>query len=221
MSAGIAITKDAPMDIDHIFQTALQPRAEAAVDPKRWKVLMRMANKVIRFSLTAEECREPRTISWLNSSAKRHPAQNYQPMFTGYRQLRDVDIIMGDKKIISYANYYLNLDDVIFAQDEFHTMGDNNRARTMGTRRITPDGVEIITKSIGDTIYHLNGHVYKLNASLSQNQFIPMTNVLIKKLDDSLNDAPPKAATQYTPFLALNRDYIEGFSVIFEGSRGF
>ncbi len=211
---------DVQMDIDHIFQTALHSHAADETDKEHWKVLMRLPSKVIRFSLFNEECREPRTISWLNNAPKKQLAQNYSPTFQGYRQLYDVEIIMEDKKILSYDNYYLNLTDVIFTHDEYHTMGDTNQTKALDARRVTPDGVDIITKSIGGTIYHLNGHVYKFNASLSQNQFIPLTNVLTRKLEDSMQPSPKKAATQFLPFLALNRDYIEGFSILFKGSSG-
>lgn len=212
--------KPDPMDIDHIFQTALHSHAIEDSELDSWKVLLRLPSKVIRFSLSADECREPRTISWLNNEPKKQLVRSYHPSFPGFRKIKDVEIIMEDQKVLSYDSYFLNIEDVIFSHDEYHTMGDNNQAKALDAKRITPDGIEIITKAIGDTIYHLNGHVYKFNASLSQNHFIPMTNVLIRKLENRLPTSSQQAATQFAPFLALNRNYIEGFSILFKGSKG-
>lgn len=211
---------DVQMDIDQIFQTALHAQPAQEDSQKEWKVLLRLPSKVIRFTLTDKECREPRTISWLNSLPQRTHSADYQPGFAGFRHLNEVEIIMEDKKVLSYPTFNINLADVIFVHDEYHAMGDSRQTQAIDARRITPDGVEIITKSIGDTSYHLNGHVYHFKTSLGQNQFIAMTNVLLRKLEDSVQPAPQKAATKFLPFLALNRDYIEGFSIIFQGSRG-
>ncbi len=209
------------MDMERIFQTALSEKQKEEVEVTEvdsWTVILELAAKTIKFKLSVDECRERRTISWLN-----HPStqvtEKYVPLYRGFRQLRDADIIIDEQKILSYDTYYIDMNEIIFAKDEFHKMGDNDQTQAINKKRVTPDGIEIITRSVAGNIYHINGHVYQFNAALGQNQFIPMTNVLVKKLDDfspeSQNNAP-----SFCPFLALNRNYIEGFSVLFKGSKG-
>ena len=206
--------------IDQIFQTALHSAANDTQELEQWKVLLRLPSKIVRFSLSSAECLEPRTISWLNHEPKKLlTKREYQPVFPGFREIHDVEILMEDKKVLAYDNYYINLADVIFSHDEYLAMGDNNQSKKIDSKRMTPDGVEIITKAIGDTIYHLNGHVYSFHASLSQNTFIPMTNVLIKRLEDQVHPST-RTSTQFAPFLALNKKYIEGFAILFKGSKG-
>lgn len=207
------------MDMDRIFQTALYSKQkDDAQEIDSWTVVLELAAKTIKFQLGVDECRERRTISWLN-----HPTtqvtEKYVPLYRGFRQLRDVDIIVKEQKILSYDTYYLDMNEIIFANDEFYKMGNSNQSQAISKKRVTPDGVEIITRSVAGNIYHINGHVYQFNNALGQNPFIPMTNVLVKKLDE-FNPESENIATKFCPFLALNRNYIEGFSVLFRGSKG-
>ncbi len=183
-----------------------------------WKVILQMPTKAIRFSLSEEECRERRTISWLNNPPKRQLAESYMPTYTGFREILEADIIMAEKKILHYKSLFLDLKGVIFAHDEFQRMGNKKQSHFPEQQRLTPDGVDIITKSSGTPAYHINCHVYNLSACLAKYQFIPMTNVLLKKLDESPDSKRPQA-TKFFPFLALNRDYIDGFSILFKGTR--
>ncbi len=182
-----------------------------------WKVILQMPTKAIRFSLSEEECRERRTISWLNNPPKKQLADSYMPTYTGFREILEADIIMAEKQTLHYKSFFLDLKGVIFAHDEFQRMG-NKKQHHPEHQRLTPDGVDIITKSSGTPSYHINCHVYNLSACLAKYQFIPMTNVLIKQLDASPYSKQTKG-TKFFPFLALNRDYIDGFSILFKGSR--
>lgn len=208
------------MDMERIFQTALseKQKEEVTEEVDSWAVILELAAKTIKFKLSVDECRERRTISWLN-----HPStqitEKYVPLYRGFRQLRDAEIIINEQKILSYDTYYIDMNEIIFAKDEFQKMGNSDQAQAINKKRVTPDGVEIITRSVAGNIYHINGHVYQFNAALGKNQFIPMTNVLVKKLDD-FSPESQNSATSFCPFLALNRNYIEGFSVLFKGSKG-
>lgn len=183
-----------------------------------WKVILQMPTKAIRFSLSEDECRERRTISWLNNPPKRQLAEGYMPTYTGFREIVEADIIMTGKEPLHYKSFFLDLKGVIFAHDEFQRMGNKKQVSSPEHNRLTPDGVDIITKSSGTPSYHINCHIYNLSACLAKYQFIPMTNVLLKKLDDS-SESKRGAGTKFFPFLALNRDYIDGFSILFKGTR--
>ncbi|MEN8258644.1 MAG: hypothetical protein ABFS09_12350 [Thermodesulfobacteriota bacterium] len=177
-----------------------------------------MPTKAIRFSLSQEECRERRTISWLNNPPKKQLVDNYMPTYAGFREIRNAEIIIADKQILHYKNFFLDLQGVIFAHDEYQRMGTNKHSNHPDHHRLTPDGVDIITKSSGTPAYHINCHVYNFNACLAKHPFIPMTNVLIKRLDGAPGSTKNKG-TKFFPFLALNREYIDGFSILFRGSR--
>lgn len=183
-----------------------------------WKVILQMPTRTIRFSLSEEECRERRTISWLNNPPKKQLIESYMPTYTGFREILDADIIMEEKKILHYKSLFLDLKGVIFAHDEFQRMGTKKPAPYLEQQRLTPDGVDIITKSSGTPAYHINCHVYNLSACLAKHQFIPMTNVLLNLLDRAPGSKRPQG-TKFFPFLALNRDYIDGFSILFKGAR--
>jgi hypothetical protein len=187
-------------------------------DHKSWKVILQMPTKAIRFSLSEEECRERRTISWLNNPPKKQLANRYMPTYTGYREIIAADILMAEKEILHYKSFFLDLKGVIFAHDEFQRMGNKKQMLHPEHHRLTPDGVDIITKSSGTPAYHINCHVYNFSACLAKYQFIPMTNVLLKYLGDSADTKQTKG-TKFFPFLALNRDYIDGFSILFKGSK--
>lgn len=208
------------MEIGRTKQTALHSsQHEEAGIIESWAVILELAAKTIKFSLSVDECRERRTISWLNNPPKTQLTEKYVPLYLGFRRLKDVEIMVKDEKILSYDSYFLDMDEIIFANDEFSKMGNSSRSEAMNQKRVTPDGVEIMTRSVGGNIYHISGHVYQFNNTLNQNQFIPMTNVLIKKMDEcspDIRNVPPK----FCPFLALNRNYIEGFSILFRGSKG-
>jgi hypothetical protein len=206
------------MDMEYIPQAEPQENDDSQpVDS--WSVILELAAKTIKFQLSVAECRERRTISWLNNPTVTHLTEEYVPLYRGFRQLQNADIIVNDHEILSYTTYYLDMNEIIFASDEFQKMSNADQAQAINKKRVTPDGIEIITRSVAGNIYHINGHVYKFNATLGQNQFIPMTNVLVRKLDDFSPDAET-AVTKFYPFLALNRNYIEGFSMLFRGSKG-
>ncbi len=208
------------MTKEQTSKTALQSKQkENQPDIVSWAVILELAAKTIKFQLNVEECREKRTISWLNHPTVRQVTNKYVPLYRGFRQLKDVDIIIKGQDPLSYPTYYQDMNEVIFANDEFHKMGNNEHALAMSKKRITPDGIEIITRSVAGIIYHINGHVYQFNSALGQNQFIPMTNVLVKKLSNSSTD-PGDMAPKFHPFLAINRHHIEGFSLLFRGSQG-
>ncbi len=208
------------MDMERIFQTALYSKQkDDAQEIDSWSVVLELAAKTLKFKLTVDECRERRTISWLNNPSVCQLTEKYVPLYRGFRQLNDVDVIVNDNKILSYDTYYLDMNEIIFANDEFYKMGNSDQSLALSKKRITPDGVEIITRSVAGNIYHINGHVYQFNTALGQSQFIPMTNVLVKRLDEFSPDVD-SVATKFCPFLALNRKYIEGFSVLFRGSKG-
>lgn len=208
------------MDMDRIFQTALSSKQkDDTQDIDSWTVVLELAAKTIKFQLTVDECRERRTISWLNNPTICQLTEKYVPLYRGFRQLRDVDILIEEHKILSYDTFYLDMNEIIFANDEFYKMGDSSQAQMLSKKRVTPDGVEIITRSVAGNIYHINGHVYDFNGALGKNQFIPMTNVLVKKLNE-FSTEDTTSPTKFCPFLALNRHYIEGFSVLFRGSKG-
>ncbi len=183
-----------------------------------WKVILQMPTKAIRFSLCEEECRERRTISWLNNPPKRQLVESYRPTYAGFREILEADIIMAEKEILHYKSFLLDLQGVIFAHDEFQRMGSKKQILNPEHQRLTPDGVDIITKSSGTPAYHINCHIYNFSACLAKYQFIPMTNVLLKQLDESPGAKRPQG-TKFFPFLALNRNYIDGFSILFKGSR--
>lgn len=207
------------MDIDRIFQTALYSKSDNHNKDKTWKVILRLPAKTIRFSLDSKECQEKRTVSWLNSPPKTDISENYRRPYEGYRRLKDVEIALDEKMVLNYDNYFLNINEVIFGHDEFFKMGDESQAKQYNNNRITPDGVEIFTKAIGDTIFQLNGHIYNFNSAINKHHFIPMTNVLIRKFGTDKEGAE-QVSTKYSPFLALNREFIEGFAVLFKGSTG-
>ncbi len=184
-----------------------------------WNVILQMATKAIRFSLSEEECRERRTISWLNSPPKKALVVEKQlPTYNGFREILEADIIMAGQELLHYKSFFLDMQGVIFAHDEFQKMGSKKRASYPEHQRLTADGIDIITKSAGSPIYHINCHVYNFSASLAKYQFIPMTNVLLKQLNAPSGAKQPQAPI-FFPFLALNRDYIDSFSVLFRGSR--
>ena len=183
-----------------------------------WKVILQMQTKAIRFSLSEEECRERRTVSWLNNPPKKPLSERYQPTYAGFREILDADIMIPNKDALHYKSYFLDLNGVIFAHDEFQHMGDKNHMHYPEHNRLTPDGVDIITKSSGTPAYHINCHVYNFNACLAKYQFIPMTNVLLKQLDEP-DGSKPAQGTKFLPFLALNREFIDGFSILFRGTR--
>lgn len=184
-----------------------------------WKVILQMPTKAIRFSLSEEECRERRTISWLNNPPKKQLADTYTPTYTGFREIQAADIMMADREILHYKSFFIDLKGVIFAHDEFQRMGVKKQQAHPEHQRLTPDGVDIITKSSGTPAYHINCHIYNLSACLAKYQFIPMTNVLLKLLGDTTGGKQTAKGTKFFPFLALNRDYIDGFSILFKGSR--
>lgn len=186
-------------------------------DNRRWKVILQMPTKAIRFTLSEEECREKRTISWLNNPPKKQLVDRYQPTYTGFREIQEADIIMAEKEILHYPHFFIDLKKVIFARDEFQHMGNKKQATFPEHQRHTPDGVDIITTSSSTPVYHINCHIYNLNACLAKHQFIPMTNVLIKRLHESHGSSPK--GTKFFPFLALNKDFIDGFSILFKGTR--
>lgn len=196
----------------------LEKPLEDGGEVESWKVILQMPTKAIRFSLSEKECRERRTISWLNNPPKKQLIDTYQPTYTGFREIQEADIIMAEKEILHYQSFFLDLKGVIFAHDEFQRMGNKKQIPNPEHQRLTPDGVDIITKSSGTPAYHINCHVYNFSACLAKYQFIPMTNVLIKKLDEALSTPHPQG-TKFFPFLALNRDYIDGFSILFKGTR--
>lgn len=196
----------------------LEKPLEDGGEGESWKVILQMPTKAIRFSLSEQECRERRTISWLNNPPKKQLFDTYQPTYTGFREIQEADIIMAEKEVLHYQSFFLDLKGVIFAHDEFKRMGNKKQIPTPEHQRLTPDGVDIITKSSGTPAYHINCHVYNFGACLAKYQFIPMTNVLIKKLDETLSTPHPQG-TKFFPFLALNREYIDGFSILFKGTR--
>lgn len=213
-------SKGVQMDMEYIPQA--DPHSQAIDDTQQvdsWSVILELAAKTIKFQLSVDECRERRTISWLNNPTVTHLTEEYIPLYRGFRELQDADIIVNDHTILSYSTYYLDMNEIIFASDEFQKMSNTAQVRIINKKRVTPDGIEIITRSVAGNIYHINGHVYQFNTTLAQNQFIPMSNVLVRKLDDFSPDNEA-AATKFHPFLALNRNYIEGFSVLFRGSKG-
>ncbi len=203
--------------MENISQT--KPLAEAdEKENESWIVVLQMPTKAIRFSLSQEECRERRTISWLNNPPKKQLVDNYVPVYPGFREIRDAEIIIAKKQILHYKNFHLDLKGVIFAHDEYQKMGTSQHSNNPDHHRLTPDGVDIITKSSGTPAFHINCHIYNLHACLAKYDFIPMTNVLIKRLDGAPGSAKDKG-TKFFPFLALNKDYIDGFSILFRGSR--
>ena len=208
------------MDMEHISQADLHSNPnDDTQQVDSWSVILKLAAKTLKFQLSVNECRERRTISWLNHPTVTQLSEGYVPLYRGFRQLQAVDFIVNENKVLSYSTYYLDMNEIIFAYDEFNKMGDTSQTQAINKKRVTPDGVEIITRSVAGNIYHINGHVYQFNTALGQHQFIPMTNVLVKRLDNNSPDIET-VPTKFCPFLALNRHYIEGFSVLFRGSKG-
>ena len=203
--------------MEHISQTKQLTPADGK-ENESWVVVLQMPTKAIRFSLSQEECRERRTISWLNNPPKKQLVDKYIPTYPGFREIHDAEIIIAEKQVLHYKSFFLDLKPVIFAHDEYQRMGTKTHSHTPEHHRLTPDGVDIVTKSSGTPAFHINCHIYNLNACLAKYDFIPMTNVLIKRLDGAPGSAKNKG-TKFFPFLALNKEFIDGFSILFRGSR--
>ena len=159
-----------------------------------------------------------RTTDLFNSSNVywRDPAEK---CFDNAFLFRDVDLLIGGSAIcVKFEKIQIKLSEVIYFYDDQETISDDKekmRAESMIQKtQEQSQVVDIITKQVSNSFYHITGTFFGLFKKKSHDNFIPLTDVklveIYKKGDkwfQRVEDLPHK-------FIGVSTHYIEAMRLL-------
>ena len=177
-----------------------------------WKVSIVTPGKNYSGLVVCPEIGDKRTISILNNDYKvyiKNCDQEEDIPLVGFLVLNNVSIFQQGKKIAEYDDYLIKKDEIIYAYDEFQRMGKEKESQRI-LQHQSGRRIEIITTSIGSSCFIITGNIISFKNQYTRNKFIPMANVVIRNLQKIASEDEEKYLE--FPFIALNKDYISGYS---------
>lgn len=178
-----------------------------------WQVTIVTHGKVYRGSIAADGATDRRTISVLNNTNKPARITDDMHFLEGYVQIVDAVVLAG-LMIENYANISVKKSEIIFAYDEFDSMGTDFERVRYATWKHPRDSVmlNILSTHQAGHSYRLIGYIIKPWLKINgKDQFLPMTSVRIEKM--TAKQATP-TMTKDVPFVAVNKDYIEAVTTM-------
>lgn len=180
--------------------------------PISWRITIVTPGKVYKGTITSERTSERRTLSLLNSPAKIMQIMN--PAFTpnGYVQMDDVTVLIGTLKE-RYRSIAIKKSDIIFAYDEFKSMGSLSERKRFETWNNPWDTVTLtmVTEQRSGQSFRLTGQIMQPKEKFEHvSEFIPLTDVRIEKIIRRSNHR--SMLKTRVPFVALNKHYIEAIA---------
>lgn len=157
-----------------------------------------------------------RTTDLFNSNALYWRDQN--------EKCHDHNILFYDTKLIlegdiiykKFNNLQVNLSDIVFFYDDLITIGDEQEKTRAGKIREktneSKQSLTIITPRLADSFYDIQGSFYGLFKKKSQDSFIPLFEVTVKKIEKINNKWAQKKINLPHNFVGVNTQYIESLA---------
>ncbi len=176
-----------------------------------WKVSVVTPVKNYSGLVVCPEKGDKRTISILNNDYKVYIKDcNLEDIpLVGFLALNKVSIYHHGEKIAEYDNYLIKKDEIIYAYDEFQKMGEKKESQRIRQHQ-SGKKIEIITTPIGNSCFIITGNIISFKNQYARNKFIPVANAVIRNIKNLASNSDEKYLD--FPFIALNRDYIGGYS---------
>lgn len=178
-----------------------------------WQVTIVTHGKVYRGTISADGATDKRTISVLNSTNKPARVTDDMHFLEGYVQIEDAVVLAG-KKIENYSEISVKKSEIIFAYDEFDSMGTEFERMRYATWKHPRDSVmlNLLTTHQAGISYKLIGYIIKPWQKINGKEpFLPMTSVRIEKM--AAKQLTP-SMTKNVPFVAVNKEYIEAVATM-------
>jgi hypothetical protein len=178
-----------------------------------WKIYLATPYKNISGHVTTPGKWDNRTTSLLNNDYKDYVLQKNKAdlPLEGFVELHDVTVFNFKEKIAEYPNYFIRKEEIIYAFDDFKRMALSHEATRVYSRyqgRI----ISITTKCIDNSSFIITGSIINFKHKYKSSRFIPIANVSIQATSLSTNKNMGKPLE--LPFVAFNRDFINGYSVL-------
>jgi hypothetical protein len=181
--------------------------------PTTWQVTIVTPGKMYKGTVNAGSAFDRRTISLLNTPAKTSKYTDTTLALEGYIQMDDVMLSVGGAKK-GFSTVSIRKSEIIFAMDEFHSMGSDTERKRYESWKRAEDivTVSIITKLRANQSFQLSGTVHQFKQKfLGKDGFIPMVDVNIEKLIGKSGVIVEPTAVS---FAAVNKNSIEAISLV-------
>jgi hypothetical protein len=181
--------------------------------PSTWQVTIVTPGKLYKGTVFAGSGFDRRTITLLNSPAKASRYSDTAMAAQGYIQLDDVVLTVGGASR-EFSTVSVRTTEIIFAMDEFRSMGSEAERRAYESWRRTEEilRVSVITALRADRSFQLTGTVHQFKQKfLGKDQFMAMVDVSIEELAGTPGMV---ADLSEVPFVAVNKSHIEAVILV-------